>query len=151
MGHSVEGRFPFLDYRVIEFACKIPPRFRLNGLKDKFILRQAAKDLIPMELALRPKQPYRAPISRCFLGEPPEEYVTDLLSEEAVMRGGYFDPGRVKWLVEKCRKQEGKLLSERENMALVGIVSTQLLDYLFIRNFPTDSFLEPEKFRVFKA
>ena len=69
MGHSVEGRFPFLDYRVVEYACSLPPQHRLNVLRDKFILRQAANSLIPPELALRPKQPYRAPISRCFMGK----------------------------------------------------------------------------------
>ncbi|MDH4267375.1 MAG: asparagine synthase (glutamine-hydrolyzing) [Deltaproteobacteria bacterium] len=149
MGHAVEGRFPFLDYRVVEFACNVPPRYRLNGLKDKFILRKAAKDLIPAELALRPKQPYRAPISRCFLGDEPEEYVMDLLSEKAVRQNGYFDPERVNWLIEKCRKQEGKLLSERENMALVGVLSTQLLHHHFISTFPPYPIQEPENLAVF--
>jgi asparagine synthase (glutamine-hydrolysing) len=52
-------------------------------------------------------------------------------------------------LVEKCRKQEGHLLSERENMALVGIISTQLLDYLFVRNFPPYPIHEPEIVKTF--
>ena len=69
MAHAVEGRYPFLDYRVIEFAARVPPFYRLRGLRDKFILRKAAADLIPPDFAQRPKQPYRAPISRCFFGE----------------------------------------------------------------------------------
>jgi len=151
MGHSVEGRFPFLDYRVVEFASKLPPRYRMNGLKDKFILRKAATNLIPIELAQRPKQPYRAPISRCFLGEPLPEYVKELLSEGALQKMGYFNPVRVAKLVEKCRKEEGYLLSERENMALVGIISTQLLDYQFIRNFPAYPIQEPTNIKIFKG
>ena len=150
MAHSVEGRVPFLDYRVIEFACRIPPRFRLNGLKDKYILRKAADNLIPAELASRPKQPYRAPISRCFLGDHIHDYVEELLSEEALCQTGYFHPGKVAKLLEKCRKQEGHLLSERENMALVGIISTQLLDYQFVRNFPTYPIHEPEIVKTFR-
>ena len=101
MAHSVEGRFPFLDYRVVEFACRVPPRYRMNGLKEKFLLRRAAADLIPDELAQRPKQPYRAPISRSFLSSDSPDYVGDLLSEQSVREAGYFDPIKVTRLVQK--------------------------------------------------
>jgi len=151
MGHAVEGRYPFLDYRVVEFASRIPPRYRLNGLKDKFILRRIAEELIPSELAWRQKQPYRAPISRCFLGDHSLDYVEDLLSEGALRRSGYFHPGKVAKLLDKCRKQEGRLLSERENMALVGILSTQLLDHLFIKNFPGYPIQEAENVNIFRS
>ena len=151
MGHSVEGRFPFLDYRVVEFATRVPPRYLLNGLKDKFILRKAAVDCIPLELAHRPKRPYRAPISRCFLGKGSHDYVEELLSESAIRQAGYFTPERVTKLLQKCRKQDGYLLSERENMALVGIISTQLLHHLFIRNFPPYPIPDPITVKKFGA
>src|SRR5713226_1000448 len=82
---------PFLDYRVVEFACHLPPNCRLQGLQDKFILRKVATGLMPPELAHRPKQPYRAPISRCFFGSAPQEYVSDLLSAQAIRQSGYFN------------------------------------------------------------
>lgn len=148
MGHSVEGRFPFLDYRVVEFACSLPPQHRLNGLKDKYILRKAADGLIPPEMASRPKQPYRAPISRCFMSRQAPEYVEAMLSPESLRQTGYFNAGRVSKLIEKCRKQDGALLSERENMAVVGIVSTQLLDHHFIRKFP-GAIVEPQDVKVY--
>ena len=149
MGNSVEGRYPFLDHRVVEFAFKVPPRFRLNGLKEKFILKQAAENVIPRELIERPKQPYRAPISSCFWGDTPLEYVAELLSEPAIRQAGYFDPVKVSRLAAKCRRQKGDLLSERENMALVGILSTQLVDHQFIKNFPAYPIQEPEDVKVF--
>ena len=148
MAHSVEGRYPFLDHRVIEFGSRLPVRFKLNGLTEKYILKQAATDVIPRELVDRPKQPYRAPISKCFLGEEKLEYVDELLSESALGKSGYFDAARVARLVAKCRKQEGQLLSERENMALVGILSTQLVDHHFIQNFPPYPIHEPEDVKV---
>jgi len=40
MANSVEGRYPFLDYRVIEFAAKLPPDFKMHGLNEKFILKR---------------------------------------------------------------------------------------------------------------
>jgi asparagine synthase (glutamine-hydrolysing) len=149
LANSVEGRFPFLDYRIVEFATRVPPNYRLHGLKDKFILRQAAKKVIPADLAERPKRPYRAPITSCFLGDTMLPYVEDLFSESALRQKGYFDPNRVMKLVEKSRRQEGHLLSERENMAIIGILSTQLLDEMFIKNFPFHPIAEPEKVRVY--
>ena len=149
MAHSVEGRFPFLDYRVIEFAARVPPFYRLRGLRDKFILRQAAADVIPAELANRPKHPYRAPISRCFFGDSRHEYVENLLSVESLREKGYFHPGKVGKLVDKVRRQDGQLLSERENMGLIGILSTQLLDEMFVKNFPFDAIRAPEDTKVY--
>ncbi len=67
--------------------------------------------------------------------EPPE-YVPEMLSDEALKRAGYFNPAKVQRLVGKCRQQEGRLASERENMALVAVLSTQLLDHQFIQQFP---------------
>ena len=56
---------------------------------------------------------------------------------DAVRNGGYFAPQLVTKLITKCRKNPKGLISERENMALVGILSTQLLHYQFIDNFPS--------------
>jgi asparagine synthase (glutamine-hydrolysing) len=136
MANSIEGRFPFLDHRVVELAARMPAKLRLNGLTEKFILKQIARDQVPAQLIDRPKQPYRAPISRCFMCARPPEYVHDLLSEASLKRAGYFDPAKVHRLTEKCRQQDGRLVSERENMALVAILSAMLLDHQFIQNFP---------------
>ena len=151
MAHAVEGRFPFLDHRVIEFAFKVPPCYRLNGLREKFILKRVAKDYLPVDIIDRPKQPYRAPMSGCFMGNHPHDYVEELLSESAIRKAGYFSPNRVTKLVEKCRQQHGTLSSERENMALVGILSTQLVRHLFIENFPPYPINEPEDVEVFRS
>ena len=136
MAHSVEGRVPFLDHRLIEYACKLPPSHRLNGLKDKFILREIAGNHIHEALAQRPKQPYRAPIASCFVGNDAPDYVAELLSPSSIKRTGYFRTEAVDKFFKKCRSKVGNIQSEKENMALVGILSTQLLDELFVRNFP---------------
>ena len=91
---------------------------------------------MPDPLVDRAKQPYRAPISGCFMGAEAPEYVAEMLSEKALKKAGYFDPVKVRRLTAKCRQQDGQLVSERENMALVAILSTQLLDHQFIQHFP---------------
>ena len=136
MAHSVEGRYPFLDHRVIEFAFRLPTRYRLNGLTEKFILKRAARGVVPDRVIDRPKQPYRAPISSVFFGPQAPDYVETMLSETALRETGYFNPQRVSRIVQKSRKSPEGLTSERENMALVGILSTQLFHQRFIRDFP---------------
>ncbi len=149
MANSIEGRFPFLDHRVVELAGRIPVKMRLNGLEEKFILKQAAKNFIPDQLVKRPKQPYRAPTSQCFFSKSGPDYVAQLLSEKAISQTGYFNPKRVAGLVSKCRKQGGDLLSERENMAMVGILSTQLWDHFFVSDFSAKPAYEENEIQLF--
>ncbi len=124
MAHGIEGRFPFLDHRLVEFAAGIPPGMKLKGLVEKHILREASKDLLPPVIGRRPKQPYRAPDSRCFVGAGRAGYVADMLGEGEIAAGGLFNPKAVAKLHEKCRRQPAS--GFRDNAAFVGILSTQL-------------------------
>ena len=128
MAHAVEGRFPFLDHRVVEFAARIPPRMKLKGLREKHILRAALGRHLPRAVVERPKQPYRAPDSESFAaGASPG--VDEALSPGALSRAGYFDPTAVQRLVAKCRS--GAPIGAADNMAFVGVLSTQLLHEQF--------------------
>jgi asparagine synthase (glutamine-hydrolysing) len=133
MAHSVEGRFPFLDYRVVQFSAKLPPHLKLFGLTEKYLLKKTAQEWLPEEIWQRRKRPYRAPIHRSFFNDETQEYVLDLLSPETILRAGIFNPARVNQMVSKL--QNGGRLGETDDMALAGILSTQLLHYLFIDSF----------------
>ena len=67
MANSVEGRFPFLDHRVVEFASRLPVSLKMKVLNEKYLLKRCAAGLIPSSVAKRPKQPYRAPEACSFL------------------------------------------------------------------------------------
>ncbi len=132
MANSIEGRFPFLDHRVIEFANRLPARYKIRGLTEKYILKQAMRGLLPESIRQRSKQPYRAPDSQSFFRDgKPAEYVAELLQPDSVRRAGYFEPQAVTKLMEKCRT--GRAIGFADNMAFVGILSTMLVDALFIR------------------
>lgn len=148
MAHSVEGRFPFLDHRVVEFCDRLPHHFKLKGLREKHILRKSAEGLVPPLVWQRRKQPYRAPVAPAFLSDPPE-YVETLLSAEAIRAAGIFDPQSVARLVHKCRS--GAHISEPEEMALVGIISTQLLHHLFVEQFPPAPVRPAAPVRIFRG
>jgi len=129
MAHGIEGRFPFLDHRLVEFASRLPPDMKLRGLEEKHILRRVAKDVLPDLIAKRPKQPYRAPDSRSFAGNNEQAYVGELLSEQAVASAGLFNARAVSKLHQKCRVQP--VAGFRDNAAFVGILSTQLWLHTF--------------------
>ncbi|MBA3063952.1 asparagine synthase, partial [Candidatus Woesearchaeota archaeon] len=56
MAHSIEARVPFLDHRIVEFSSKVPPRLKLKGLNEKFILKKAMIKKVPKEIIKRKKQ-----------------------------------------------------------------------------------------------
>jgi asparagine synthase (glutamine-hydrolysing) len=129
MAHAVEGRFPFLDHRVVEFAARIPPGMKLKGLREKHILRRALGRHLPAAIADRPKQPYRAPDSESF-SAPGAAYVGQALSRGAIEAAGLFHAAAVQKLATKCRA--GGPIGAGDNMAFVGILSTQLLHSQYV-------------------
>lgn len=131
MANSIEGRFPFLDHRVIEFANRLPARYKINGLTEKYLLKKALHDYLPPGVRSRTKQPYRAPDSASFfVNGVALEYVDDVLSPASLAAAGYFEPQAVAKLLEKSR--QGKVIGFADNMAFVGVLSTMLLHRQFI-------------------
>jgi asparagine synthase (glutamine-hydrolysing) len=132
MANSIEGRFPFLDHRVIEFASHLPPSLKIRGLTEKFLLKRAVRERLPPAVVERTKQPYRAPDSQSFfVNGRAVDYVQSLLSADRLRDAGYFEPRAVEKLVAKCR--DGRVIGFSDNMAFLGILSTMLVDELFIR------------------
>jgi asparagine synthase (glutamine-hydrolysing) len=135
MANSVEGRFPFLDADVMEYSNNLPAEYKLIGLNEKHILKLVAKGKVPEEILQRKKQPYRAPDAVSFVSEDAPGYVSEMFSEQFLVNAGLFNPKTVRSLYEKCLEvvRTGKtVLSNNDNMGIVGILSTQLLFFKYI-------------------
>lgn len=130
MAHGVELRVPYLDHRLFEFAAALPDAAKLNGTKDKAILRDWAAGVLPAAAASRPKHAYRAPVVAPLLGTNAPEWVQDLLSPDEVRRAGIFSPEAVDGLVRRCGN--GRREGELERQALVAIVTTGLWHRAFV-------------------
>ncbi len=143
MGHSVEGRFPFLDAEVVELANALPASVKLRGLDEKHVLKRAARGLVPDPILARPKQPYRAPDALSFVPDPPA-WVEEVLAPGAVAGAGVFDVAAVERLWRKCKATGGgEQFSNADNMALVGVLSTGLLHERLVRAPPGRRFDAP--------
>jgi asparagine synthase (glutamine-hydrolysing) len=138
MSHSVEGRFPFLDPEVMRLGNSLPPCYKLRVLDEKHVLKRVADDVLPPRITQRKKQPYRAPDALAFVGHKAAEWVDSLLDPQAVRDCGVFDPAATTVLWQKCRSRGGDpQFSNTDNMALVGVLSTQILHQRLIRAAPS--------------
>jgi len=131
MAHAVEARHPFLDHRLVEFAATIPPQFKLKGLREKHLLREATRHLLPSSIVNRVKQPYRAPDAAALAAAPSEE-IEAALAPDAVSEAGLFSPSAVSALWTKCKRQTET--SAKDGMAIMGVLSTQLLHRQFVKS-----------------
>lgn len=137
LGNSVEGRFPFLDKDVIALADSLPAAYKLRVLDEKHVVKRVAANVVPPEIIARKKQPYRAPDALAFVAPDAPDYIDEVLSGSAVRDANVFEPQAVEQLLRKCRARgsEGQF-SNTDNMALVGVLSTQLLHQKFIASRP---------------
>ena len=137
LANSVEGRFPFLDRDVVALANSLPDRYKLAGLDEKAVLKRVAGDLVPDAILTRKKQPYRAPDALSFMGEGSPGWIDEVLSEASLAAAGLFDTDLATRFHRKCRdRQMDQQYSNADNMALVGLLSTQLLHRAFIERGP---------------
>jgi asparagine synthase (glutamine-hydrolysing) len=133
MAHGVEGRYPFLDPDVVAFASRLRPSLKMKALNEKYLLKRAAASVVPAAVVNRAKQPYRAPEAAGMLAEDRTGYFAELLAPEQVRRAGIFDPDAVTRLVHKSRQP--KPISVSDDMALTGVLSTQMVIDRFITHF----------------
>lgn len=134
MAHGIEARYPFLDPDVVDFCLALPKRHKMIGLRDKVALRRLAAQRLPPAVSARRKQPFRAPIGQVLFGPEANGRFDHALSESALAELGVVDPAAVRHLLRKARHQGG-LLSEREEMGLVGVLTLSLLGRHFGKDF----------------
>ncbi len=146
----MEGRFPFLDYRVVELGTRIPPWHKILGLKEKLVLKRAMRDELPPEITARVKQPYMAPDSNSFVQPDSPAYVEEMLSERKIGEYGIFHPEYVGRMKEKCQRLSHAHMSFKDNMSFIGILSTQLLVDQYIGHFKPALPLGRESFKVWQ-
>lgn len=94
MAHSVEVRPPFLDHRLVEFACSLPGHFKIKAGRVKNILKDALHGLLPAELIARPKEGFLMPVNEWVLSRL-KDYVCATLAPEKVRRQGLFRPDAI--------------------------------------------------------
>jgi len=139
MNASVETRPPFLDEDLWAYAAKLHPKWKLHGLREKYLLRLVASRWLPKEAAWRRKAMFRAPLDSFHLtGERAPKWIADVLSRESLEKTGFFDVDAVLAARERLPHMWKGLKRTSVEMGLVAVTATQLWHHLFISGNLTD-------------
>jgi asparagine synthase (glutamine-hydrolysing) len=134
MARSVEGRYPFLDLELVDFARRLPPALKVKDFTEKYVVRRMAEGKVPRQILERPKFGFRAPGSPLFL-QRRTEWALDLLADERIRRQGYFNPG----VVERLKAQYSQA-----GFQLNPHLETDLLMVVLTFNLVLDAFQLPD-------
>jgi asparagine synthase (glutamine-hydrolysing) len=129
MAHSVEGRFPFLDHRLIEFFAELPQGMKIRDGVEKFLLKKTFEPLLPASITQRRKYPYRSPEARPLLAC---HNLAPLISESELKNHDVFRPEVVLRLANKLRSFPNNF---NENMVMVIVFGMQIFCGLCRRRF----------------
>jgi asparagine synthase (glutamine-hydrolysing) len=121
MAYSLEVRVPFLDHELIEFCGRMPAALKMRRFEEKHILRQAMKNLLPLEIVRRKKRGLAAPYAEWVKQLP--EFARDLLSEATIREKGYFNPAVVQAMLQQHRNGQANFSPQ-----LMGILGIHLWD-----------------------
>ena len=101
MGHSIEGRVPFLDHRVVECICRQPVSMKIRGMTEKYVLREAVRDVITDTVYRRQKHPFLSPPATLNPDETFNIYVQDTLRGPVLRSMPFFNQSRVVSLLDR--------------------------------------------------
>jgi asparagine synthase (glutamine-hydrolysing) len=96
MAHSIEGRVPFLDHTLAEYAAGIPIHMKINGMREKHVLREAARDVLIAPVYDRQKHPFTTPPAKIGEGDAMLELVGDVLASKLLDDQPIFDAAAIR-------------------------------------------------------
>lgn len=103
MAHSIEARVPFLDHDIVNFAMRLPYRYKLNNGIGKMILKKVAEPFLENDLLYRRKQGFGAPMESWFKNHDFSRRAHALLEKSDLVKEGFFDKAYLSGLL----KQQG--------------------------------------------
>lgn len=122
--HSIEGRHPFLDMKLLDFVVQIPDKYKLNGVNEKYILKKAGEGIVPKEILKRKKFPFQAPGMSSVVSQPG---VMEYISEERIKKYHIFDSKCVEEMKKKYSQQDFKLMGAYEIDYLMIVMTVTML------------------------
>ena len=106
MGHSIEGRVPFLDHHVAECICRQPVSMKVRGMTEKYVLREAVREVITDTVYKRQKHPFLSPPATLNPDETFNIYVQDTLRGPVLRSMPFFDQRRVVSLLDRLPEMD---------------------------------------------
>ena len=124
MSGSVEGRLPFLDHKLFEFARNLPMNLKINNGVEKYILREASKPYITDKIYKRQKHPFMAPPITRFCSKQNLEFIVDNLKSKGFREMPFFDSAKVNCLLEKLQGMDVVELTSYEPVVMFMLTAS---------------------------
>jgi asparagine synthase (glutamine-hydrolysing) len=106
MAHSIEGRVPFLDHHVVEKICALPVSLKIRGMTEKYVLREAVRDVITDTVYRRQKHPFMSPPATLDPQARLHEFVQDRLRGRGLASIPFFDQKKVVGLLDRLHTMD---------------------------------------------
>ena len=103
MAASIELRVPFLDHKIVEFACSLPSSYKIHKGETKFILKKIMEKYLPKEIIYRKKMGFTVPTQQWFAGDLLEA-AKDIVFSKKIMDTGWFQKKYLVKMFERHRK-----------------------------------------------
>jgi asparagine synthase (glutamine-hydrolysing) len=107
MAHSVEGRVPFLDHHVVELIRSQPVNQKIRGMTEKYVLREAVRDLVTDTVYRRQKHPFLSPPATLSPEQQLNTFVQDTLRGPVLASIPFFDQRKVVGLLDSLHSMDG--------------------------------------------
>ncbi len=135
MAHSVESRPAFLDHHVAEYARLIPQRLRVYGNIEKWVLREAMREILPEVLYKREKFAFMAPPGNTQQGKRKalRSLIAGFMGSEQIEKTGLFDRKRLEGFIEGYFSEEDPVQMKRQDALMNHILGLHILHRHFIQ------------------
>jgi len=130
MAHSIEGRVPFLDHHVVETICKQPVNQKIRGMTEKYVLREAVRDVITDTVYRRQKHPFLSPPATLNPDETFSTYVQDTLRGPVMTSIPYFNQKKIVCLLDSLHAMDAGARTANDQI-LMPLVSMCVLHKRF--------------------
>lgn len=136
MANGMEARPPFLDHHLAAFAVQIPPELRIKDETEKWVLKEAVRDVVPNTLYEREKFAFMAPPAHTDEKKKAaiQELFDTYLSEEAIKKAGIFDLKRMQNFITAYKEETDSVALVRKDALINHILGLQILSDLFVKN-----------------
>lgn len=134
MANSMESRPAFLDHHVAQFAREIPPHFRIQGNKEKWVLREAMKHLLPKVLYEREKFAFMAPPGHTERKKQNAlKHLIDMyMNPDAIKGVGLFDPKRLSEFLKNYLEDQDAVSLVRKDALINHLLGLHILHHQFL-------------------
>lgn len=130
MAHSIEGRVPFLDHKLVELIASLPVNQKIRGMTEKYVLREAVRDRITDTVYRRQKHPFLSPPATLNPDDTFNTFVQDTLRGKAFAAVPFFDQKDVIDLLDRLPAMDVGARTANDQL-LMHMVSISVLQERF--------------------